>query len=66
MALAAIASSAVYIDWHSAVMKRAEELCAQLPPFELSVTATSWSKRFIGYDCQILHRCQINFDVLYL
>lgn len=66
MALVAIAGSAAYIDWHGTVMRRGGELCAQLTPFELSVTATSLSKRFIGYDCQILHRCQINFDILYL
>lgn len=66
MALAAIAGSAAYVDWNGIVMRRGEELCAQLTPFKLSVTATSWPKRFIGYDCQILHRCQINFDILYL
>lgn len=66
MSLVAIAGSAAYIDWLCTVMRRGEELCALLTLFKLSVTATSWPKRFIGYDCQILHRCQIIFDILYL
>lgn len=56
--------SAAYIDWRGTVMRRGEELCTRLTPFEASVTAASWLKRFIDCDCQILHRCQINFDVL--
>lgn len=47
-------------------MRCGDELCTRLTLFELSVTAAPWSKRFIEYDCQILRRCQINFDVLYL
>lgn len=54
------------ISWCSPTARRGEELGAELLALlDLSVTTTSRPERFIGYDCQILHRCQINFDILY-